>query len=115
MVGGIRSLISWLNSKSWVFPTEMEAAVSLRTLGPPIGCTIPGYNTIAQLRAHFVQGQQELNGTPTIDPKNAAPKRPYSLTTKGPHSPTLGECPKKTMGREKVRKEIEVVLIIYVE
>nr|XP_021150029.1 poly(A) polymerase gamma isoform X1 [Columba livia] len=85
-----------------VIDSEMEAAVSLRTLGPPIGCTIPGYNTIAQLRAHFVQGQQELNGAPTIDPKNAAPKRPYSLTTKGPHSPTLGECPKKTMGREKL-------------
>ena len=83
----------------------MEAAVAIRTSGPPIGCTIPGHNTISQLRAHFVQGQHELSGTPITDPENAAPKRPHSLTAKGPHSLASEECPKKTIDGEKVRKE----------
>ncbi|XP_052639966.1 poly(A) polymerase gamma [Harpia harpyja] len=85
-----------------VIDSKMEATIAIRTLGPPVGCNIPGHNTISQLRAHFVQGQHELSGTPIIDPKNAAPKRPYSVTTKGPHSPTSEECPKKTVDREKL-------------
>jgi len=82
----------------------MEAAVALRTSGPPIGCTIPGHNETSQFRAHFIQGQHELSRTPITDLRNAAPKRPYSLTSKGPHSPTSEECPKKAIDREKVRK-----------
>uniref|UniRef100_A0A8C3KGE1 Poly(A) polymerase n=1 Tax=Calidris pygmaea TaxID=425635 RepID=A0A8C3KGE1_9CHAR len=86
--------------------TEIErlATVAIRTSGPPIGYTIPGHNTISQLRAHFVQGHHELSGTPITDSKNAAPKRPYSLTSKRCHSPTSEGCPKKTRDGEKVRK-----------
>lgn len=103
-MGGMQSLISLLYSKSSVSPTEMQATVAIRTSGPPVGCTIPGRNTVSQLRAHFVQGQHELSETPITDPKNAAPKRPYSTTSKGCHSPTSEERPKKTRDGEKVRE-----------
>ncbi|NXI32284.1 PAPOG polymerase, partial [Sterrhoptilus dennistouni] len=75
-------LTSWPNSKSQVSPTEMEATVALRTSGPPIGCTIPGYNTVCQLRTCFVQGQHKLSGTLIMDPKSASPKKHYSPTSK---------------------------------
>ncbi|NXY33173.1 PAPOG polymerase, partial [Pomatorhinus ruficollis] len=75
-------LISWPNSKSQVSPTEMEATVALRTSGPPIGCTIPGYNTVCQLRTCFVQGQHKLSGTVITDPKSASPKQHYSPASK---------------------------------
>ncbi|XP_009982988.1 PREDICTED: poly(A) polymerase gamma, partial [Tauraco erythrolophus] len=84
-----------------VINSKMEAPVALRTSGPLIGCTIPGHDTISQLRAHFVQGHQELSGTPITNPKNAAPKQPYSLTSKGCHSPT-SEHPKKAIDGEKL-------------
>ncbi|KAK4824701.1 hypothetical protein QYF61_017772 [Mycteria americana] len=45
--------------------------------------------------------QHEFSGTPVTDPKNAAPKRPYSPTSKGSHSPTLEACPKKAINGEK--------------
>ncbi|XP_010285759.1 PREDICTED: poly(A) polymerase gamma, partial [Phaethon lepturus] len=77
--------------------SKMEATVAS---GPPIGYTVPGHNTISQYRARFVQGQRELSGTPIIDPKNAAPKGPYSLTSKGCHLPTLEECSKKIDGEK---------------
>ncbi|NWI54207.1 PAPOG polymerase, partial [Calyptomena viridis] len=82
VVCGMQSLISWPNSKSQVSPTEMEATVALRTSGPPIGCTIPGYNTVSQLRPCFVQGQHKLSGTLITDPKSASPKQHYSPTSK---------------------------------
>ncbi|NWR45913.1 PAPOG polymerase, partial [Regulus satrapa] len=75
-------LILWPNSKSQVSPTEMEATVALRTSGPPIGCSIPGYNTVCQLRRCFVQGQHKLSGTLITDPKSASPKQHYSPTSK---------------------------------
>ncbi|NXA04371.1 PAPOG polymerase, partial [Sapayoa aenigma] len=78
----MQSLISWPNSKSQVSPTEMEATVALRTSGPPIGCTIPGYKTVSQLRPCFVQGQHKLSGTLITDPKSASPKQHYSPTSK---------------------------------
>lgn len=105
VAGGMQSLMSWLNTKSSVSPTEMEAAVALRTSGPPVGCTIPGHNAISQLRAHFVQGQRELSGTPVADLKNAAPKQPYLPPFKGPRLPTSEECFKKPIDGERVRKE----------
>ena len=55
-------------------PTELEATVAIRTLGAPVGCTIPGHNTVSPCGSHFVQGQHELSGTPITDPKNAALK-----------------------------------------
>ncbi|NWW24537.1 PAPOG polymerase, partial [Falcunculus frontatus] len=82
VVGGMWFLISWPNSKSQVSPTEMEATVALRTSGPPIGCTIPGYNTVCQLRMCFVQGQHKLSGTLITDPKSASPKQHCSPTSK---------------------------------
>ncbi|KAF1427268.1 Poly(A) polymerase gamma, partial [Spheniscus magellanicus] len=85
-----------------VIDAKMEATVAIRTSGPPTGCTVPGPNAVSQLRAHFVQGQHELNGTPIMDFKNAAPKRPYSPTSKGSHSPTSEEYPKKTVDGEKL-------------
>ncbi|NXV62530.1 PAPOG polymerase, partial [Molothrus ater] len=75
-------IISWPNSKSQVSPTEMEATVALRTSGPPIGCTIPGYNTVCQLRACFVQEQHKLSGTLITDPRSASPKQHYSPSSK---------------------------------
>ncbi|XP_068257626.1 poly(A) polymerase gamma [Nyctibius grandis] len=81
--------------------SKMEATVAIRTTGPPIACTVPGYNTVSQLKARFVQEQHELSRTPVTDLKNSAPKRPYSLTSKGRYSPTSEECPKKPVDREK--------------
>ncbi|NWU74377.1 PAPOG polymerase, partial [Onychorhynchus coronatus] len=82
VVCGMQSLISRPNSKSQVSPAELEASVALRTSGPPIGCTIPGYNTVSQLRPCFVQGHHKLSGTLITDPKSAAPKQHYSPTSK---------------------------------
>ena len=84
--------------------TEVEATVAIRTLGPPVGSTIPGRSTASQPGARFVQGQHELSGTRITDPKNTAPKRPYSVTTEGPHSPPSEERPKTLADGEKVRK-----------
>ncbi|XP_075353085.1 poly(A) polymerase gamma isoform X1 [Mycteria americana] len=85
-----------------VIDPKMDTTVAIRTLGPAVGCTVPGHDTISQLRARFVQGQHEFSGTPVTDPKNAAPKRPYSPTSKGSHSPTLEACPKKAINGEKL-------------
>ncbi|NXX07563.1 PAPOG polymerase, partial [Larus smithsonianus] len=85
-----------------VIDSQMQTAVAVRTSGPPIGYTMPGHNTISQLRACFVQGQHEISGTPITDPKNVAPKRPYSPTSKGSHSPTSEGCRKKTRDGEKL-------------
>ncbi|KAM6355905.1 poly(A) polymerase gamma [Podargus strigoides] len=79
-----------------VTDSKTEATVAIRTSGCPVGCTIPGYN------AHFGQGQRELSGTPVTPPKNAAPKRPYSLTSKGCHSPTSEECLKKRTSEQQL-------------
>uniref|UniRef100_A0A8C2TYE6 Poly(A) polymerase n=1 Tax=Coturnix japonica TaxID=93934 RepID=A0A8C2TYE6_COTJA len=87
-------------SKSLMFPAEMEAAVAVRTSGPPSDCTIPtviGHNAVSQLRTRFVQGHHELSGTQITNPKGAAPKRP--------HSPASKECSKRSKDREKVEKE----------
>lgn len=100
----MQSLISRLNSRSAVSLTEVEATVAIRTLGPPVGSTIPGRNTVSQPGGRFVQGQHELSGTGITDPKNSAPKRPYSVTTEGPHSPPSEERPKTLADGEKVRK-----------
>ncbi|NXD42303.1 PAPOG polymerase, partial [Copsychus sechellarum] len=97
-------LISWPNSKSQVSPTEMEATVALRTSGPPIGCTIPGYSTVCQLRRCFVQGQHKLSGTLFTDPRSASPKQHYSPTSKVSRPPTSRECPQKAIDGEKARK-----------
>ncbi|NWV22150.1 PAPOG polymerase, partial [Origma solitaria] len=96
--------ISRPNSKSQVSPTEMEATVALRTSGPPIACTIPGYNTVCQLRTCFVQGHHKLSGTLITDPKSASPKQHYSPTSKVSHPPTSGECSPKAIDGEKARK-----------
>ncbi|XP_051471489.1 poly(A) polymerase gamma isoform X1 [Apus apus] len=85
-----------------VIDSKIEATVAIRTSGPPIGCTIPGHNTFSQLRAHFVQGQLDVCGTPVPSPKITAPKRCYSQTSKGCHSPTSEECPEKTTDGEKL-------------
>ncbi|NXA67344.1 PAPOG polymerase, partial [Mohoua ochrocephala] len=101
---GMWFLIAWPNSKSQVSPTEMEATVALRTSGPPGGCTIPGYNTVCQLRTCFVQGQHKLSGTLITDPRSASPKQHYSPTSKVPRPPSPGECPQKAIDGEKARK-----------
>ncbi|NXJ41383.1 PAPOG polymerase, partial [Ciconia maguari] len=85
-----------------VIDPKIDTTVAIRTLGPAVGCTIPGHDTISQLRARFVQGQHEFSGSPVTDPKNAAPKRPYSPTSKGSHSPILEACPKKAINGEKL-------------
>ncbi|XP_074874606.1 poly(A) polymerase gamma-like [Buteo buteo] len=85
-----------------VTDSKAEATVAMRTLGPPVGGTIPGRNTVSQPGARFVQGQHELSGTRITDPKNTAPKRPYSLTTEGPHSPPSEERPKTLADGEKL-------------
>ncbi|NWX99944.1 PAPOG polymerase, partial [Nothoprocta ornata] len=81
-----------------IIGSKMEARVTIRTSGPPcIGYTIPtvvGHGTISRLRTHLAQGQQELQGTPTVISKNAAPKRP--------HSPASEECPKRLKDKEKL-------------
>ncbi|NXF04271.1 PAPOG polymerase, partial [Smithornis capensis] len=82
VVCGMQTLISWPNSKSQVSPTEMEATVALRTSGPSIGCTIPGYNTVSQLRPCLVQGQHKLSGTLITDPESASRKQHYSPASK---------------------------------
>ncbi|NXT59971.1 PAPOG polymerase, partial [Chaetops frenatus] len=92
------------NSKSQVSPTEMEATVALGTSGPPIGCTIPGYNTVCQLGTCFVQGQHKLSGTLIMDPKSASPKQHYSPASKVSCPPTSGECPQKAIDGEKARR-----------
>ncbi|NXU34446.1 PAPOG polymerase, partial [Drymodes brunneopygia] len=94
-------LISWPNSKSQVSPTEMEATVALRTSGTPMGCTIPGYNTVCQLRTCFVQGQHKLSGTLITDPKSASPKEHCSPRSKVSRPPTSGECSQKAIDGEK--------------
>ncbi|NWW47873.1 PAPOG polymerase, partial [Pedionomus torquatus] len=94
-----------------VIDSQMQATVAIRTLGPPIGYTIPERNTVSQLRACFVQGQHKVSGTPITDPKNAAPKRPYSLTSKGHHSPTSEGCPKKTRDEEKLTGQDSAFLV----
>nr|XP_010298793.1 PREDICTED: poly(A) polymerase gamma [Balearica regulorum gibbericeps] len=81
--------------------SKMEAAVALRTSGPPAGCTIPGHNAISQLRGHFVQGQRELSGTPFADPKNAVPTQPYLPPFKG-RLPASEECLKKPIDGERL-------------
>ncbi|XP_072713600.1 poly(A) polymerase gamma isoform X1 [Ciconia boyciana] len=85
-----------------VIDPKIDTTVAIRTLGPAVGYTIPGHDTISQLRARFVQGQHEFSGTPVMDPKNAAPKRPYSPTSKGSHSPISEACPKKAINGEKL-------------
>lgn len=82
----------------------MEATVALRTSGPPMGCTIPGYNTVCQLRTCFVQGQHNLSGTLITDPKSASPKQHYSPTSKVSRPSTSGECPQKAIDEEKARR-----------
>lgn len=82
-----------------MFPAEMEAAVAIRTSGPPSDCTIPtaiGHNAVSQLKTCFVQGHHELSGTQITASKSAAPKRP--------HSPASKECSKRSKDREKVEK-----------
>ncbi|KFZ48286.1 Poly(A) polymerase gamma, partial [Antrostomus carolinensis] len=85
-----------------VTDSKIESTVAIRTSGPLTGYAVPGHNAVSQLRPHFVQGQHELSGTPITDPKNAPPKRPYSVTSKGCHSPTSEECPKKPIDGEKL-------------
>ncbi|NXJ76044.1 PAPOG polymerase, partial [Trogon melanurus] len=84
-----------------VTDSKMETTVAIKTSGPPVGCTVAGHNAVSQLRSRFVQGQHELSGNPVMDPKNAAPKRPYAQTSKGHHSLTLEECLKRMIDREK--------------
>ncbi|NWU89517.1 PAPOG polymerase, partial [Upupa epops] len=86
---------------SSTYGSKLEPMVAIRTSGPPAGCAIPGHNRVPQLRAHFVQGQQELIGAPSADPKNTAPKRPYTPSLEGHYSPPSEECPKKRADREK--------------
>ncbi|XP_071596448.1 poly(A) polymerase gamma isoform X2 [Heliangelus exortis] len=74
--------------------SKMEAAVAIRTSGPPTVCTIPGLNPISQFGAHALRGHHEVSAAPVTSSKNAAPKRH--------HSPTSGECPKKTAKGEKL-------------
>lgn len=98
VVGGIQSLISWLNSKTLLPPAEMEAILGRTTSVPLTGCIISEHNTVSKVGPHFGQGQHELTGTPVTDPKNTASKRPYSPTSTG------DERPKKITDGEKVRK-----------
>ncbi|NXK85874.1 PAPOG polymerase, partial [Formicarius rufipectus] len=101
VVCGMQCVIPWPASKSQVSPTGMEATVALRTSGPPIGCTIPGYDMISQLRTCFVQGQRKLSGTLITDPKSAAPKELYSASSQVSCPPPSGECPQKAIDGEK--------------
>ncbi|OXB76140.1 UNVERIFIED_CONTAM: hypothetical protein H355_005351 [Colinus virginianus] len=80
-----------------VIGSKMEAAVAVRTSGPPCDCTVPtviGHNAVSQLKTRFVQGQHELSGTQITNSKSAVPKRP--------HSPASKECPKRSKDREKI-------------
>ncbi|KAM9257676.1 poly(A) polymerase gamma [Cariama cristata] len=85
-----------------VTDSKTEAKVAIRTSGPPIGCTVPGHNTISQIRVRFVQGQDGLSGTPVADPKNTAPKRHYSTIFKGHCLPAFKESPNKPINVEKL-------------
>ncbi|XP_009079137.1 PREDICTED: poly(A) polymerase gamma, partial [Acanthisitta chloris] len=80
---------------------KMEATVALRTAGSPIGCTVPGYNTVSQLRACFVQGQCKISRTLITDPKSASPKECYSSASKVSRLLPSGECPAKAIDGEK--------------
>lgn len=103
-MGGIQPLIQWMNCKSSMSPTEMEAAAAVRTSGPPVVCANPGHTAASQFRARFVHGQHELCETSSTDPRKAAPKRPYSPTSEECSVPALEECPKKRVHKEKVRR-----------
>ncbi|NXY49402.1 PAPOG polymerase, partial [Ceuthmochares aereus] len=74
--------------------SKVEATVAVRTSGPPVGCTIPGRNAVSQYRAHLIQGQCELSGTPVTGAKNAAPKLP--------HLPKSEDCSKQPRNAEKL-------------
>ncbi|XP_053919590.1 poly(A) polymerase gamma [Cuculus canorus] len=74
--------------------SKVEATVAVRTSGSPAGSTVPGRNTVSQFRAHFVQGQCELSGSPITGAKNAAPKLPYL--------PTSEDCSKQPRNGEKL-------------
>uniref|UniRef100_H0Z8S0 Poly(A) polymerase n=1 Tax=Taeniopygia guttata TaxID=59729 RepID=H0Z8S0_TAEGU len=102
---GANSVAEPSTSKGLCIPVtdpKMEATVALRTSGPPIGCTIPGYNTVCQLRTCFVQGQHKLSGTLITDPKSASTKQHYSPSSKVSRPTTSGECPQKAIDGEKV-------------
>ncbi|XP_068042229.1 poly(A) polymerase gamma isoform X4 [Anomalospiza imberbis] len=101
---GANSVAEPSTSKGLCIPVtdpKMEATVALRTSGPPIGCTIPGYNTVCQLRTCFVQGQHKLSGTLITDPKSTSPNQHYSPTSKVSRPPTSGECLQKAIDGEK--------------
>ncbi|NXG80607.1 PAPOG polymerase, partial [Baryphthengus martii] len=80
---------------------KVEATAALRTLRRPMSCAILVRNMVSKLGAHFVQGQHELSGTPSTDPKTTA-KRSYSPTSGRIHSPRSGECPKRRGDGEKL-------------
>ncbi|NXG22113.1 PAPOG polymerase, partial [Grallaria varia] len=74
---GANSVAEPSTSKGLCIPVtdpKMEATFALRTSGPPVGCTIPGYNMVSQLRTCFVPGEHKLSGTLITDPKSASPK-----------------------------------------
>ncbi|NXW64887.1 PAPOG polymerase, partial [Eurystomus gularis] len=85
-----------------VTDSKREAAAVIRTLALPVGCTIPGHNMVSHLGAHLVQGQHELSGTPSTDPKKTISKRPHSPTTGGCQSPRSAECPRKRVDGENL-------------
>ncbi|XP_026701063.1 poly(A) polymerase gamma [Athene cunicularia] len=85
--------------------SKMEATAAMRNLGSPTGCTIPGHNTVSQPRARSVQRQCELSRIKITDPKNAARKVQYSLTSKGSPSCTSEESPPKKVDREKLTSQ----------
>ncbi|NWR83038.1 PAPOG polymerase, partial [Furnarius figulus] len=82
---GANSVAEPSSSKGLCIPgtdPKMEATVALRTSGPAVGCTIPGYNVVSQLRTCFVQGQHKLSGTLITDPESASPKPHNSAASK---------------------------------
>nr|XP_014122385.1 poly(A) polymerase gamma isoform X2 [Zonotrichia albicollis] len=102
---GANSVAEPSTSKGLCIPVtdpKMEATVALRTPGPPTGCTIPGYDTVCQLRTCFVQEQHKLSGTLIADPRSASPKQHYSPSSKVSRPPTAGECPQKAIDGEKL-------------
>uniref|UniRef100_A0A8C0ZCL8 polynucleotide adenylyltransferase n=1 Tax=Cyanistes caeruleus TaxID=156563 RepID=A0A8C0ZCL8_CYACU len=102
---GANSVAEPSTSKGLCIPVtdpKMEATVALRTSGPPIACTIPGYNTVCQLRTCFVHGQHKLSGTLITDPRSASPKQHYSPSSKVSRPPTSGECPQNAIDGEKL-------------
>ncbi|NXI44654.1 PAPOG polymerase, partial [Galbula dea] len=80
----------------------LSSTVAVGTPRSPVGCAIPGQNTVPQFRAHVFQGHSELSGTSSTDLKTTVPKRPYSLISEGRCSPTSEECPKNPVDREKL-------------